>query len=150
MNVKELRIGNLVLDPYGNQREVTGVRGEYVWLTSEAPDRHGERDRAYEASELSPIELTPEWLERAGFGQLPHFTVQNNWSKNIGRDRVISVACVGTPNEIVFINEEVPPEVKNVIVARNYDYDGKTYLHHLKNLVLDLTGSELEIAGKGI
>lgn len=84
-------------------------------------------------------ELSGFNLEAEGFYQLPHFTIQNNWIKDIGRGRFISVACVGTPNEMVFITEEEGKEVKSIIVARNYDYDGKTYLHHIKALIFSLT-----------
>ncbi len=96
----------------------------------------------------NPIPLTGEILEGCGFVQHPHFTVQNLWYINIGRDRVISVACVGTFNEMVFINEEEPPVVKNIIVARNYDYDGKTHLHQLQNLYHSITGKELPVQFK--
>ena len=96
-------------------------------------------------SEISGIPLTDIILCNSGFKQLPHFTIQNLYNISIGRDRVISVACVGTPNEMVFINEEKPPEVKNIIVARNYDYDGKTFVHQLQNLYFALTGTELPI-----
>jgi len=44
---------------------------------------------------------------------------------------------------MIFITEEEPPEVKQIIVARNFDYDGKTYVHHLMNLYHALTGEEL-------
>jgi len=93
--------------------------------------------------DCTPIHLSPEVLEKCGFYQLPHFTVQNNWIKDIGRGRFISVACVGTPNEMIFLTEEVPPEVKAVIIIRNYDYDGYTYLHDLQNIVRDFTKTEL-------
>jgi len=56
---KELRIGNLVLDPYGNEREVTGVHYALVYLK-----RDGVGDAAYPASELSPIEITVDIMGR--------------------------------------------------------------------------------------
>jgi hypothetical protein len=131
IKASELRVGNWVM--WENEEN------EYWPLPIELGE---EIDNAYK---YKPITLTSEILEMCGFSQLPHFTVQNLWNKNIGRDRVISIACVGTPNEIIFLNEEQPPEVKNIIVLRNYDYDGKTYLHQLQNLYFALTGTELEI-----
>jgi hypothetical protein len=98
----------------------------------------------FDDANVNPIPLTKEILDKCGFNQLPHFTVQDIWQKAIGRNRVISIACVGTPNEMVFINEEEPPVVKNIIVARNFDYDGKTYLHHLQNLHYIFAGEELQ------
>lgn len=94
----------------------------------------------------NPVALEPGILEKMGFKGLPHFTVQNSIQKDIGRRRFISIGNAGTPNEMVFLTEEDPPKVNAVIVLRNYDYDGRTYVHHLQNLVLDLTNRELPIA----
>ena len=90
------------------------------------------------------ILLTPEILEKCGLSQLPHFTVNDAWRINIGRDRVLSVVCVGEPNEMIFLTEEQPPVVNDVICLRNCDYDGKTYLHDLQNIYYSLTKNELE------
>jgi len=90
---KELRIGNLVLDPYGNEREVTGVTNGYVWLK-----RDNDGDACYPASELSPIPVNPELFSE--------------------------------------------PEV--------FLCDMTKGLHWLQNEYYFRTGSELEIAGKGI
>jgi len=132
MNANELRIGNWIrfisTDSYEWVENIKSNSINNVILT-----------------DIEPIPLTPEILEKCGFKQLPHYTVQNNWNISLGRDRVISVANVETPNEMVFINEEQPPEVKNIIVARNYDYDGYTHLHQLQNLYYALTQTELPI-----
>lgn len=95
--------------------------------------------------DYDPIPLTPDILLRCGFAQMPHFTIGNIMDIKLGRSRTLSVSCVGSPNEMVFIIEEEITKVKNIIVARNYDYDGKTYLHHLQNLYTDFTTQELII-----
>ena len=141
----QLRIGNKI----SGLNMVQTVKG----IAPHNPNQQGyehlitvkENGNQYKPFEIDGIALTPEILEKCGFKQLPHFTVQNLWNLSIGRDRIISVACVGTPNEMVFINEEQPPVVKNIIVARNYDYDGRTHLHQLQNLYFALTGTELSI-----
>ena len=145
IKANELRIGNWVSIPEcGIVSSIKTIDSKRFAINIDNVDLSpGEDIFNYESA--IGIPLTPEILEKCGFEQLPHFTVQNNWFKKIGRDRVVSVACVGTPNEMVFINEEVPPEVKNIIVARNYDYDGKTYLHQLQNLIFALTGEELTV-----
>lgn len=145
MEARELRIGNWV--KYNN--EYSDVYAIHFWDSQMQPYRamlgNVRSKMGVALSEIAPIKLTPEILEKAGFRQLPHFTIQDSWFKELGRDRFISVACVGSGNEMVFITEEVPPKVKSVIVARNYDYDGKTYLHQLQNIHYAITGAELEI-----
>lgn len=141
LKASELRIGNFVKDKEGNILPVHGISEEergIIW--------YGEEMGFYlELNEIEPIPLTPELLEKAGFEKLPHFTVGGHMNKGLGRGRFLSVSCVGTPNEMVFITEEDKPNVNAVIVARNLDYDGKTYLHQLQNLYFALTGNELEI-----
>jgi hypothetical protein len=148
IQAKELRVGNKVginLKLYPNNYFTVLEIGSTMKLC-EIGSEHTQ-DYFYIA-DIEPIHLSSEILEKIGFEQLPHFTIQNSWFKKLGRDRVLSIVCVGTPNEMVFVCEEVPPEVKNIIVVRNYDYDGKTYLHHIQNIYSDFTnGKELEING---
>jgi len=92
---------------------------------------------------IEPIPLTAEILEKCGFEKHPHFTVQNERFIKIGRNRVLSVASVGTPNEMLFLTEQEPPKVNDVICIRNYDYDGYTYLHEIQNIHHAITGKEL-------
>lgn len=130
----ELRIGSKYIN-HADKIQDWGL-SEFQWLHLGVP---------IENIIKAPIPLTPEILEKCGFGQLPHFTVGGNWIKGIGRNRFISIACVGTPNEIVFLTEEEGKEVKAVIVLRNYDYDGRTYLHQLQNIIHAITGEELTV-----
>lgn len=135
MEAKELMLGNLI------NKHFEGGEGEQEIVTS----------RTIFDCQTNPtgkftytgIPLSDQLLQECAFTQLPHFTVQNLWEKSIGRGRVISIASVGTPNEMVFITESEPPQVKNVIVVRNYDYDGKTCLHHIQNIYQIFTNSEL-------
>lgn len=85
-----------------------------------------------------PIPLTPEILLKCGFESVPHYTVMGSMTFKIGRGRVLSIGCVGTPNEILFITEE-----ESIIVLHNFDYDGKLYLHRLQNIIHSLANTEL-------
>jgi len=130
INAKELRQGNLVYDPYGNEREVTGVMGNYVTVT-------GATHSTYSCEELSPIELTPEWLERAGF-VMPE---PNEWYNLIDE--------YGGGYQYDMEHEEFSQSLQNDFGWMQRLANIK-YLHQLQNLYFALTGSELEIAGKGI
>ena len=148
MKANELRIGSWIFDAGDEQKcfqveqickNNDGFSGYYIVF------RNGSFKSSIDSDSIQPIALTPEILEKCGFSKLPHFTIQNIWKKDLGRERVLTVADVGNPNEMIFITEEEPPVVKDIIVARNYDYDGKTYLHHIQNLYFALTGEELEV-----
>lgn len=128
MKANELRIGNWVLsDPYGIPSRIT--RANFI-----------SDDFDY----LEPIPLTPEILEKCGFIRTsinnPFF---NMASLTISREMEISVHNAGTPNEMIFLSET--DGQRSVVVIRNFDYDGKTYVHQLQNLYFALTGEELEI-----
>lgn len=102
-----------------------------------------------EISMYIAIRLTEDWLIKLGFKKEPYAIITNSYYLNVGRNRVMSVACVGTPNEMVFLsdvdNSENPTKVLNVIVLKNWDYDKATYVHHLQNLHYAITGSDLTI-----
>ena len=140
---KDLMIGNWVEHkPEWSYRNNDCKSFYFQWNER---DWYGLGECTISIDNILPIKLTPDILVKCGFEQLPHFTVQNTFFKKLGRDRVLSIACVGTPNEMVFITEEIPPEVKNIIVVRNYDYDGKTNLHELQQLYKAITKTELKI-----
>ncbi len=136
----ELRIGNII--KYQNGGDLFHINS----INEDGCDVYNRTETTWiEHWAFEGVELTPEILEKSGFIQPPHFTVQNSWYKDIGRNRTISIACVGTPNEIIFISEMEDNKVSNIIVARNYDYDGKTYLHQLQNIHFAITNQELTI-----
>lgn len=139
INHIEIRIGNKI--EYDGIRTVQSIvlggnKKYKVWVKG--------RITPIYLNDCNPIPLTAEILEKVWFRQLPHFTVINSCNLDIGRGRMLSVGGVGTPNEMVCILEAEPPVVKAVIVIRNYDFNGKTYLHHLQNICSDF-GKELEI-----
>lgn len=150
IQANELRIGNWVLFSPTVKKKIIASR--MVQVEEIRKDNCVTNDSGiplvlfYNSESLQAASLTPEILEKCGFERLSHFTVQDVMDIDAGRGRVISIGCVGTPNEMIFINEEDGDLVNQVIVARNFDYDGKTYLHQLQNLYFALTGEELQIA----
>lgn len=87
---------------------------------------------------LKTSDLTFEKLESIGFKAVETYTVSNSVYYELGRNRQISISCLGTPNEMVFIlevNEKEKRKIDDLVVLRNYDYDGYTSFEDLKKLI---------------
>ena len=66
-------------------------------------------------------------LIKLGFIPIPHFTIGNSVTYDLGRCRLLSASSVGTPNEMIFIiqtDDDVPSKISDIICLHNYDYDG--------------------------
>ena len=87
---------------------------------------------------INTISPSREELLKMGFKELPHFTIMNSLEYDLGRNRVLSVGSLGTFNEMIFLcySED---EDKEVIVLRNYDYDGFTSLENIKSIIEGIT-----------
>ena len=69
--------------------------------------------------------VTKEDLTQLGFKQNEHYTVVNILNLDIGRNRLLSIGSVGTPNEMMFIAEIGTEDTfSDIICLHNYDYDG--------------------------
>ena len=71
--------------------------------------------------------LTNQNLIDLGFVPVPTYTIGNNVTYDLGRNRHLAVSCAGTPNEMVLIYETDPvnpKKVEDLIPLHNYDYDG--------------------------
>ncbi len=82
--------------------------------------------------------MTNEDLLEIGFKKIPHFTVMNSLVYDLGRNRFLSIGCVGTPNEMLFIEEiddEDPRKITDLICIHNYDYDGYITIEKIKELI---------------
>lgn len=78
-----------------------------------------------------------EYLD-IGFKGLPHFTVMDSLTYELGRNRYLSAACVSSPSEMVWIcehDEENKKKVTDLICVHNYDYDGYMTKEKLTMLV---------------
>ena len=82
-------------------------------------------------------QINKDWLLSIGFKELPTFTIMGSLNYDIGRNRFISIGCVGTPNEIMFLEEldiKDNKKITDLICIHNCDYDG----HITKSKVIDL------------
>lgn len=78
-----------------------------------------------------------------GFKEVPTFTIGKNVLYDLGRNRQLSVSCVGTPNEMLFISEvdsEDRCKVLDAICLHNWDYDGELKLEKVKAIIGVLEG----------
>jgi len=92
------------------------------------------------------ILVTEEYLLSIGAQSIPHFTIGNTKFFDLGRNRQLSISCVGTPNCMVFLQDmenNEKHEGNNPIVLHNYDYDGPLYVHKFQSLYFGLTGKTL-------
>ena len=78
-----------------------------------------------------------------GFKELPHFTVTNNLVYDLGRNRHLSIGCLETPNEMLFICEtdnNEPKHIEGLVCLKNYDYDGYIDFKMVKSIITSITG----------
>ena len=79
INKLELRIGNWILDHEGKPRQVEYI-GETIGLINDIGGTNKYQHNPIfsgNIADLNPMPITPEALEKAGFYQLDHFTVQD-------------------------------------------------------------------------
>ena len=138
----ELRLGNLVLVS-GRTEEISYI-GETECGSINKPCKLSMRHFKYD--DVSPIPINKEILTQLGFKPLPHFTVMDSLVLDLGRNRSLSIGCVGNPNEMVFLKEiDVDGRTINDLVClRNFDYDGYTHVHDIQNIYSSITGKQLK------
>jgi len=85
--------------------------------------------------------LRKQYLD-IGFKELPHFTIGNNLIYDLGRNRHLSIANLGTPNETLYICKSDPNDFRNIteaICLYNYDYDGFFSVDEIKKIITGIT-----------
>lgn len=95
--------------------------------------------------------MTREELLEIGFKNLPHAAIGAPVDYDLGRYRYLSVGSVGTPNEMVFIYEiddKDPKKITDLVVLKNYDYDGLTEIETIKSLISLLTCQKKNLSKK--
>lgn len=128
INIKELRVGNLVLNNEVEYETITGfILGKYEEV---------------EYFPFKPIPLNEEWLIKAGFEHVKESIILKSYILNYSRDRYISVSDVATPNMMIWHGYRTETE-HDVINIWNWDYDKNIHVHQLQNIVFALTGTEL-------
>jgi hypothetical protein len=82
--------------------------------------------------------ITNQQLIDIGFKEILHFTIGNNVTFDLGRDRNLSASGVGTPNEFLYICEtdkDDKRKINDLICIHNYDYDGYMTLDKVQGLI---------------
>jgi hypothetical protein len=83
--------------------------------------------------------MTNETLLNIGFNIVPHFTIGNSVTYNLGRRRFLSASSVGTPNEFLYLYEtsdEDDKKITDIICLHNYDYDGYLTEEKINGLIM--------------
>lgn len=84
-------------------------------------------------------------LKEIGFSEINHFTVMNSLIYDLGRNRQLSIGCIGTPNETVWLCEldvNNDKKITDLVCLRNYDYDGFTDIETIKNIIKYIKGNK--------
>lgn len=69
--------------------------------------------------------MKKEALILKGFAEMPHLVLGSFFTLDVGRDRFISVGSIGTPSEVVFLNQRNKHNgISDLICVHNWDYDG--------------------------
>ena len=86
--------------------------------------------------------MTKDEAVALGFNPLPHFTITGALIYDLGRDRHLSLGCVGEANEMIWIcssDHKDPKKITDLICIHNYDYDGLLTEEKLKAILTALT-----------
>lgn len=140
MRVNELRIGNLVKSPMGNVKVGGVIEGKHPYIIVKDSD-----SVIVWLRDCEPIRLTEDILLKCGFKNIPHFTVTDSKTLDIGRGRNLSIGDAENCNQMMFIQSIHSGKITDLVCVHNYDYNGWLYLHQLQNLYFALTGEELKI-----
>ena len=81
--------------------------------------------------------MNKEDLISLGFKEFDHYTCINSLVYELSRDRVISVGCLGTPNEVIYLCEKSPDDnyYVDLVCVHNFDYDGKLTKQKVEYLI---------------
>ncbi len=79
--------------------------------------------------------MNKQELLESGFTEFSYPNIGNKLTYDLGRDRFISIGSISTPNEMMYIGEREGNEVTNLVVLKNYDFDGYTSIEDIKTLI---------------
>ena len=148
IQANELRLNNLLLFD-GKTQYVSSIQYDNTIRLKFNPDiaSHG----CYKTSDsrIKQIPLTEEILLKCpNHKKVNGKNILNTIYFEIGRDRIISIGNIGTPNEMIWLCEvDRYDKQKNndLVCLHNYDYDGKMMLHKFQNLYFALSNEELKV-----
>lgn len=70
-------------------------------------------------------EMNRDAVIKRGFISTPHLVLKEVFALDVGRNRHISIGSLGTPNEVVFINQKDHNSgITDLVCIHNFDYDG--------------------------
>ncbi len=82
--------------------------------------------------------MTKDELVLIGFKPIPHFTITDAHIYKLSRHRHLSIGCVGTPNEMMWIcgtDDKNEKKITDLVCLHNYDYDGYLTKDKIINLI---------------
>lgn len=160
MNIKELRIGNLVMLPkywkeipievtgisiIDRRDDQTGIYEEYVYLKGHdfTKDATFEQFVDYKqgvttTEDIEPIQLTKEWIEKLG-GYYANEGCASDYYFKLNEDDVLLISEKW--NRCAVIINDVNNDDKRGSVGLSVI----NYVHEIQNLFYALTGKELEL-----
>jgi hypothetical protein len=137
MDIKELRVGNIVRHNVKDDESETGFC-EPNEAEINIHDMNYFLITDYEIKKIEPVKLTDEWLERAGFEMLPEWTDKK-------KDGAIAYLDLGYLN----ISKNM---LGGITLCDNQGLSTGVhieYVHQLQNLYFVLTGTELIFKERG-
>lgn len=137
LQATDLRIGNIVDTPYG-QYPIVDVMCDCI---------NTDFVECLPYDEVGGVILDANWLVRGGFTHLPAPSIiGDTYMLDLGRHRRLSVSNVDNANQVVFLQSYDEKDYRNttdLICLWNFDYDGRTAVHQLQNIV-SIFGTELQ------
>lgn len=78
---------------------------------------------------------------KLGFKKIPHYTVMDSLTYELGRNRILSFGSIGTPNEMLYVGQlnDKGTDYDDLVCLHNYDYDGYMTVSRLKSLIKGIT-----------
>lgn len=127
IQANELRVGNWVSAIANKQQQITAINPPYCSVTTQSWD-------SFHISNLTPIPLTPEILEKCGFVKgLDTFGLKNWFINYLGFALSNAPDDVENPNDWYLKQDIDKPQYITFVKS----------LHQLQNLYFALTGEEL-------
>lgn len=80
-----------------------------------------------------------------GFKEMPHYTVGDSLTYDLGRNRQLSISCVGTPNETLWITQSDRKDYRKIddlVCLHNWDYDKYITIDKLKQIISGISKTE--------
>jgi len=148
IKANDLKINNLVYYN-GEHKEIGKVSSIMAHIDgSETVGINQRVNMTYDISDLQPIPLDESiLLSCPQFAKNLKSKISLIFNIELGRNRVLSLADIGTPNGFIWLcerDEENINKMSDAVCLYNYDHDGKLYLHQLQN-ILSIFNIDLEI-----